>query len=106
MSVGRLRKRNGRFTEPVMPPRTIVVEDGVTIENLYCSQGDHAPPHLHVIGKGDEVRIGQSGKPLECDPPLSRHQRDIVIRHRGLIRKSLRKIARWHWFHAVLDRPQ
>lgn len=103
MSADKLRKQNGRFTEPHMPPRTIVDEDGVKIENFYCSQGDHAPPHLHVSGRGDEVRIGQNGKPLEHDPLLSRHQREVVTRHRNRIRKVLKKIGRWHWFHFVLD---
>lgn len=103
MSADKFRKQDGSFTEPDMPPRTIVDNDGVKIENFYCSQGDHAPPHLHVSGQGDEVRIGQNGKPLEHDPPLSRHQREIVARHRNLIRRALKKIGRWHWFHFVLD---
>jgi hypothetical protein len=103
MSADKLRKQNGRFTEPDMPPRTIVDDRGVKIENFYCSQGDHAPPHLHVSGHGDEVRIGQNGKPLEHDPALNHHQREVVARHRNRIRKALKKIGRWYWFHFVLD---
>jgi hypothetical protein len=103
MSAAKLRKQDGRYTEPVMPPRTILVEEGVTIENYYCSQGDHAPPHLHVSGKGEEVRIGQNGRPLEWDPPLSRDQKEVVARNIRIIRKSIRKIGRWYWFHAVLE---
>ncbi|MBM4094659.1 MAG: hypothetical protein FJ276_35415 [Planctomycetes bacterium] len=104
MSVDKRRKQNGRLTEPDMPPRTIVDDHGVRIENLYCSQGDHAPPHLHVSGHGDEVRIGQNGKPLEHEPALSGHQREIVTRYRKRIRKALKKIGRWHWFHSRVDR--
>jgi len=105
MAAQKHRKRNGRFTEPDMPLRTIVDEHGVTIENLYCSQGDHGPPHLHVCGRGAEVRIGQNGKPLENDPALSKLQREVVDQHRKLIRKALKKIGRWYWFHVVLERP-
>ncbi len=52
MSADKLRKQDGRFSEPDMPPRT------------------------------------------------------IVARHRNLIRKALKKIGRWYWFHFVLDRPR
>lgn len=99
MSGGKLRKAGGRLTEPDMPPRTIVDEDGVTIVNYYRSQGDHAPPHLHVLGKGAEVRIGQNGHPLEHDPELSNEQRAVVERNGAVIRKTIRKIGRWFWFH-------
>ena len=104
MPADRLRKNDGKYSEPDMPPRTIVDEHGVRIENFYCSQGDHAPPHLHVTGHGAEVRIGQNGRPLENDPPLSRLQSEVVERHRNQIRKALRKIGRWHWFHSMADR--
>jgi len=87
-----------------MPPRTILDENGVRIENYYCSQGDHAPPHLHVLGKGEEVRIGQNGQPLEWDPPLSRAQQEVVGRNLGIIRKAIRKIGRWYWFQVLLER--
>jgi hypothetical protein len=103
MSTDRPRKRRGRFTEPIPPKRKIVEENGVSIENFYCSQGDHGPPHLHVTGKGDETRIGQNGFPLENDPPLSRDQQEVVEANQRIIRKTLRKIGRWYWFHNVLD---
>lgn len=103
MSADRLRKCNGRYTEPDMPQRTVVEEKGVSIANYYRSQGDHAPAHLHVLGKGKEVRIGQNGRPLEHDPPLSLEQREVVRGNIKTIRKAIRKIARWHWFHAVRE---
>ncbi len=106
MPASRLRKRNGQFTEPDMPPRTILDENGITVENYYRSRGDHAPPHLHVLGKGEEVRIGQNGHPLENDPPLSAAQDEVVQRNINVIRKAIRKIGRWYWFHVLLDREE
>jgi hypothetical protein len=100
MAPSQRTKRNGALTEPRLPPRTILQQDGVTIEQFYSSRGDHAPPHLHVSGPGDQdhTRIGQKGHPLEHDPPLTANQMKVVQKNRGLIRRVIRKIGRWYWF--------
>ncbi|WP_118082452.1 DUF4160 domain-containing protein [Streptomyces sp. CC0208] len=66
---------------------TIVSQDGVRIQ-IYSN--DHAPAHAHVKGKGDEVRIGQNGKPLAGDPELSRHQQAVVTENIRTIRENIR----------------
>jgi hypothetical protein len=91
-------KCGGRFTEPELPPRTIVADAEVTIVHYY-RDGDHAPPHLHVIGGGLGVRIGQNGWPIEPGTQLSARQREVISRHRAAIHKAVRKIGRWHWFN-------
>ncbi len=96
-------KRGGRYTRPDLPPRTLVNQNGILIENYYSSRGDHGPPHLHVSGNGPDTRIGQNGQPLEHDPEPSRAQRQIIVAHRALIRRAIRKIGRWYFFEKVLD---
>jgi hypothetical protein len=66
---------------------TIVNQDGVKIQ-IYSN--DHAPAHAHVKGKGEEVRIGQNGKPLAGDPELSRHQQAVVSENIRTIRENIR----------------
>ena len=103
MSIDPPRKRGGRYTQPEMPPRTLAQENGVTIANLYCSQGDHGPPHLHVTGKGQETRIGQNGRPLKRDPEPTHEQKKVIDNNIGAIRKALRKIGRWYFYENVVD---
>ncbi|WP_210587923.1 DUF4160 domain-containing protein [Streptomyces sp. GESEQ-35] len=66
---------------------TIVSQDGVRIQ-IYSN--DHAPAHAHVKGKGDEVRIGQNGKPLAGEKELSRHQLAVVTENIRTIRENIR----------------
>lgn len=66
---------------------TVVNQDGVKVQ-IYSN--DHAPPHAHVKGKGEEVRIGQNGKPLAGDPELSRHQQAVVTENIRTIRENIR----------------
>src|SRR5271165_2740848 len=92
-------KRGGRLSEPTLPARIIVSFHGVTIEHLYSSWGDHGPPHLHVSGPGSATtRIGQNGRPLRRDPPLTADQEAVVRANRALIRRVVRKTGRWYWF--------
>ena len=92
------RKADGSQTEPKLPDKTIANEDGVEIKH-YTRSGDHGPAHLHVEGEGAETRIGQNGKPLSGDPPLSSTQRDVVEANKGAIRKAVDQIQRWHRFN-------
>lgn len=97
---GKRTKRGGRFTEPELPPRTILVDAEVTVVHYY-RDGDHAPPHLHVMGGGASVRIGQNGWPIVAGTALTAHQREVISRHLATIRKAVRKIGRWHWFNSL-----
>lgn len=72
---------------------TMVNERGVRIQ-IYSN--DHAPPHAHVKGGGDETRIGQNGRPLAGDPELSRRQQEVVNANRNLIRDTIREYMRQH----------
>jgi RHS repeat-associated protein len=90
----------GAFTEPTLPPGTIVEENGVSVEHKYRSN-DHAPAHAHVYEGGKEVtKIGPSGKPLTGEPPLTPRSRTVVQRNQPAVRNSLQKISRWlKWRH-------
>jgi hypothetical protein len=81
--------------EPTLPPKKIVSENGVLIKH-YTKSGDHAPAHLHVTGKGVEVRIGQNGKPLKGNAELSSDQKEVVQNNLPEIRSAVRKIQKWH----------
>jgi len=70
----------------------------IKIQHYYRS-GDHAPPHLHVTGGGLETRIGQNGRPLEGDAELAPVQQRVVEANIGRIRRTVRKIGRYHWFN-------
>jgi hypothetical protein len=94
------RKLGGRFTEPNLPQRYIVHDSGVTVENRYRG-GDHGPPHLHVVGRGRSTKIGQNGRPLRNNPPLSAAQQAVVTANRRAIRKATGRIGRWHWFESL-----
>lgn len=72
---------------------TIVSQDGVRIQ-IYSN--DHPPAHAHVKGKGDEVRIGQNGKPLAGEKELSRHQQAVVTENIRTIRENVRVAMERH----------
>jgi RHS repeat-associated protein len=91
------RNRKGPYTRPLMPSRIIVQERGVTVQHYYRG-GDHAPPHLHVDGRGPSTRIGQNGKPLDGDPELTTIQKQVIQNNLPKIRKAVRKISRYHWY--------
>ncbi len=92
------RKAGGALTEPTLPPKTVVEQNGVKIVH-YTASGDHAPAHLHVKGQGNEVRIGQNGKPLKNNLELSAAQKKVVAENKAIIRKAINKIQRYHKFH-------
>ena len=92
------RKQGGAVTEPNLPDKTIVKQDGVTVEH-YTRSGDHGPPHVHVSGEGPSTRIGQAGKPLSGDPSLSSRQSQVVQENKGTIRKAVDQIGRWFRFN-------
>ncbi|HEY4289739.1 MAG TPA: polymorphic toxin-type HINT domain-containing protein [Puia sp.] len=87
------RKQAGKFTEPTLPDKTIVSEEGVTVEHYYKST-DHGPAHAHVKGKGPSTKIGQNGKPLSGEANLSAAQQKIISNNKAAIRGALRKIGR------------
>ena len=78
-----------------LPPKTIVKEEGIEIKH-YTKSGDHGPAHLHVTGGGQEVRIGQNGKPLKGDPKLTAAQKEIVQKNIKQIRDAVAKMQKWH----------
>ena len=86
--------KSGARTEPTLPGKTIVAEEGVTVQH-YTRSGDHGPAHLHVRGEGAETRIGQNGKPMKGDPPLSATQAQVVQQNKSTIRGAVDKIMRW-----------
>jgi RHS repeat-associated protein len=96
--VGVARRAGGALTEPTLPSKTVVEQNGVKIVH-YTASGDHAPAHLHVKGQGPEVRIGQNGKPLKNNPELSATQNKVVTENKAAIRKAVDKIQRYHRFH-------
>ena len=86
--------RIGR-TQPKLPPRTIVSEDGVVIYRNPPGPREHGPAHLHVDGGGKSTKIGQNGRPIEGQPELSPRQRLVVEGNKGLIRTAVDKIMRY-----------
>ena len=88
---------NGAYTEPQLPPKVIVNENGVNIHHNY-KRGDHGPPHLHVSGNGPNTRIGQNGHPIANNPELSTTQRQVVNNNIATIRQAIDSIGRWYRF--------
>lgn len=91
-------KEGGSLTEPDLPPKTIVKQDGVEIVH-YTKSGDHGPAHLHVKGGGAETRIGQAGKPIDGAPELTPTQQSVVTDNKSAIRKAVDQIQRWFRFN-------
>ncbi|MEI7079095.1 RHS repeat-associated core domain-containing protein, partial [Pectobacterium versatile] len=87
-------KRNGKYTEPDLPPKVVAKQGDVEIVH-YTRSGDHGPAHLHVKGGGPETKIGQAGKPIKGSPPLTSKQQVAVDANRSVIRKTVDKIQRW-----------
>lgn len=97
------RKQGGKLTEPILPAKIIATGGGVTIEHYYRSN-DHEPAHLHVVGGGQKTRIGQMGKVIFAgDPEPSPSQRKLIDAHKAAIRRAVKKIGRWLWFHEQED---
>jgi RHS repeat-associated protein len=94
VALSRGTKGGGKFTEPILPDKVIVAQDGVEIVH-YTRSGDHAPAHLHVKGGGNKTKIGQNGKPIEGSPELSSQQSQVVQDNKAEIRKALKRIMRW-----------
>lgn len=72
----------------------IASEGDIDIEHYYRS-GDHGPAHAHVVGGGEEPRIGPKGQPLAGDPALSPAQKRAVQANKPAIRKAVNKIGKW-----------
>ncbi len=85
-------------TEPTLPKKTIVDESGVKIKH-YTKSGDHAPAHVHVVGEGKEISIGQNGKPLKGHGELTPKQKEVVQKNLPSIRKAIKKIQKWHKYN-------
>jgi hypothetical protein len=96
-AAARRTKQGGRFTEPDLPPRTIVEKDGVRIQH-FTRSGDHAPAHLHVYGGGPPTKIGQAGRPLDGSPALTATQQSVVDASRSALTKAVDQIQRWFRF--------
>jgi hypothetical protein len=63
----------------------------------YFKGTDHAPAHVHVYdNKGNMVKVGQNGKPLEGQPELNRAQAKVVNQFRPQIRATVGQIMRWY----------
>jgi hypothetical protein len=91
------RKQGGKYTEPELPPKTIVDEGGVSVEH-YTRSGDHGPPHAHVKGGGPETKIGQNGKAIDGSPDPTPTQRRVIDNNRSVISKAISKIMAWFRF--------
>jgi RHS repeat-associated protein len=90
-------KQGGKITEPELPKKTVAAKGEVEVVH-YTKSGDHGPPHLHVKGGGPETKIGQAGKPLKGEPPLTSTQRGLVEEAKSEIRKAVDQIGRWFRF--------
>ncbi|MEQ9264019.1 MAG: RHS repeat-associated core domain-containing protein, partial [Balneolaceae bacterium] len=84
---------------------TIANENGVTIKS-YGTNDVHKPAHAHVIGGGEQVRIGPNGKPLKGQPELSNTQQSVVTNNKKAIRKEVNKVGRANQALEEYDRKQ
>jgi RHS repeat-associated protein len=91
-------KEGGKFTEPTLPDKTIVNENGVKVEH-YTKSGDHGPPHAHVKGGGPSTKIGQNGKPLRGSSELSARQQQVINNNKATIRSAIKKIGRYNSYN-------
>jgi hypothetical protein len=81
-------------TPPTLPEKTIVSQSGVKIEHYYRSN-DHSPAHAHVIGGGQEVKIGKSGQPLPGEPKLSPKQAKVIQQNKSIIHTKINRIRKY-----------
>lgn len=81
-------------TAPTLPPKTIARKGEVSIVHYYRSE-DHGPPHVHVIGGGQETRVGQNGFPLDGDPELTAAQKLVVQENLAAIRQAIKKVGKY-----------
>jgi RHS repeat-associated protein len=88
-------KNGGKLTEPKLPPKTVAQKGDIKAVH-YTKSGDHGPAHLHIKGGGAEVKIGQNGKPLKGQPALSAAQQAFVNSNKGIIRKAITQIQKYH----------
>lgn len=95
------RSSSGNFTEPTLPSKTIVDQNGVKIQHYYKS-GDHAPAHMHVNGKGVSTKIGPNGKSIKGSPQPSTYQKAVIDANKSRIRSSGRKINNYIKFQNYL----
>ena len=93
---------SGKFTEPNLPNKTIVNENGVKVEHYYKS-GDHAPPHMHVKGGGANTKIGANGKPIKGSSELSPLQSAVINANKSKIRSAGNKISDYQKFQGYLN---
>lgn len=78
-----------------LPPRTIVDQNGVTIDHYYHGI-DHGPAHAHVYdNRGNETKIGTNGNPIKGQPELTPRMREVIRANRATIRSALKQIGRW-----------
>ena len=68
-------------------------KNGITIKT-FGSNDKHKPAHAHVLGKGNEVRIGANGKPLKGEPELTTQQKKVVDSSKKEIRKEVNAIGK------------
>lgn len=89
--------KSGKFTQPTLPDKKVVEENGVTIEHFYKS-GDHAPAHMHVKGGGSKTKIGSNGKPIKGSSELSGTQKKVVENNKSKIRSTGNKINKYQQY--------
>ncbi|RYU93031.1 DUF6443 domain-containing protein [Emticicia agri] len=94
--------KTGKFTEPSLPKKNIVSENGVSVEHYYKS-GDHAPAHMHVSGGGAKTKIGANGKPIKGSPELSGVQKQVVENNKSAIRSAGNKINKYQQYQNYLS---
>ena len=91
-------KGKPRPTTPgTLPPKTLVKQDGVHVYHQTKS-GEHAPPHVHIEGKGPRTKIGANVKKLKGYPELSSTQKSVVKENLSTIRRNINKIKSWFTF--------
>jgi hypothetical protein len=98
---GGITSKSGAYTEPTLPEKTVVDQNGVQIEHYYKS-GDHAPPHFHVKGGGTETKIGANGKPIKGFPELTKTQSNVVQENLSKIRSAGNKINQYQKYQNYL----
>jgi RHS repeat-associated protein len=87
-------KAGGKFTEPTLPPKMIAKEGDISAVH-YTKSGDHGPPHIHIKGGGNEVKVGKNGKPLKGSPELTPEQEKFIVDFKKEIRNAVDKIGKW-----------
>jgi RHS repeat-associated protein len=99
-------KDGGALTEPQMPDSTIGKEGGIEIRHNYKGgQGpEHGPAHFHVNPGKNPVKIGQNGKPLKGERPLTAAEEKVIEKYLPQIRKAADQIMRYHRYQNATPR--